>query len=316
MRASHLASQLAFAIHNLFLASGENPVEKCRQLRRRIRKRTQDMYHYMGITNNITADRGKLVAQMKKRKKEDRPDRDGLVLFTSSSGFLATREPLDIARELYTAFIAVPPKWTAHGTEQKLKELVDAYEAKAKQAGSNKDRLPLLHEHFKCKKLLENFSTAINQPNGAARSRLYEIVNGGIVNGKWKDNLEDAMERVKKEYEATWKEKLLPRSAQKPAAKPKPGAKPISTSLAITPAPASSTSSSSTGSSPSFQFKNLTAYRKAGVRSLKPAFPLPSMLPQGHDKWCADCCWGDHTTDECRRSKLPAPPRPPQGFSA
>ena len=253
----------------------------------------------MSVTNSIMTERNKFQAAIKRRKKEDKPELDGLSVF-SSANFMVSRAPTDIAREFYAAMVKVPPTWNASVTEAKLKELVEAYEAQAKKVDTEAERVPILTEFFKCKKLYDNFVTAVNQPDGALRSRLYEIVCASMAKGKWKEQLEDAMERVKKEYESVWKERISAKPI-KPAEKK--AAKPASS------APSSSATSAATVAT-GFPFKNLTLYRKAQVRSMVPAFPRPPGLPANLKLWCADCCYSDHVTENCTRGKSAR--QPPQ----
>ena len=246
---------------------------------------TADMYCHMSNTNSLSAERSKLQASIKKRKKEDKPEKTGLRIFMTDT-FAVFREPVEIAREMYTAVTAVPPKWTAWGTEAKLKELVNAYEEKVKKSTSKQDRMVLLEEYFKCKAWLEKFSAAANQPDGVARSRLYDILNDGLVRGKWREQLEEAMERVKKEYESSWKEKLFPKGmntkAEAKSSSPKPD---TATGAGVV--------------KKGFRFNKLTEYRASGLFLREAAFPRPKNLPPHLKHWCGKCCWCDHTTKDC-----------------
>ena len=264
-----------------------DPYTELEHIENELETTTTDMYCHMSNTNSLTAERAKLQASIKKRKKEDKPEKTGLRIFTTDT-FAVFREPVEIAREMYTAVTAVPPKWTASGTEAKLKELVNAYEEKVKKTANKKERMVMLEEYFKSKAWLEKFSAAINQPDGVARSRLYDILNDGLVRGKWRENLEEAMERVKKEYESAWKEKLLPKGVTTKS----------DTTKAATQKGAN-TNGQSTGGKKTYRFSKLTEYRASGLFMRDPAFPRPKNLPAHLKLWCGKCCWSDHQTKDC-----------------
>ena len=258
----------------------------------------------MSSVNNITAERAKLAAAMKKRKQEDKPQKEGLRLFNTGN-FVACRDPADIARELYSAITTVPPRWTFHVTEAKISELVQAYEAKAKTTRDAKTRVAILDEYFRAKKWHETFVAAMHPTEGAPRSRFYQAFNDGIVRGKWKDLLEETIKRVKEEYASYWNEKLY----MKGVSKPDPKAKAASS-------PSTSQNSQQQGSQQKgkYRFKNLTEYRLSRTRSMQPAFSRPSNLPADHNKWCADCCWCDHVTADCHKHRpRQVPQEQPQG---
>ena len=278
--------------NNCLLDGDINPDEQLRLLNRAIKRRMKDVQYYMSSVNNISAERAKLAAAMKKRKEHDKPQKDGLRLFNTGS-FVACRDPADIARELYSALTTVPPKWNYYHTEAKIAELVQAYENKAKTTADQVTRVAVLDEYFRAKKWHEHFTAAMHPTEGAPRSRLYQAFNDGIVRGKWKDLLEETIKRVKEEYSASWSEKLYPKGFQKP--------EPTKAKAAAATSPAPSTSSTTGGSQQKskYRFKNLTEYRLSRSRSLTPAFARPNNLPADHNKWCADHCWCTHTTAEC-----------------
>ena len=259
----------------------------------------KDVTYYMSSVNNIAGERAKLQAAMKKRKVEDKPQKEGLRLFNTSD-FIACRDPADIARELYSAITTVPPRWTFSNTESRMLELVQAYEAKANASKDPAERVTILDEYFRAKKWHENFASAMHATEGAPRSRLYQAFNDGVVRGKWKDKLEETIKRVKDEYVASWNEKLYMKGVTKPEPKPK----------AAAPTPTASAPGAAGQKKSKFRFKNLTEYRLARVRSMAPAFSRPSNLPAELNKWCADCCWSDHVTEDC--TKTPRQQRPQQ----
>ena len=244
----------------------------------------------MSTTNTLTAERAKLQATIKKRKKEDKPEKTGLRIFDTEA-FAVFREPVEIAREMYTAVTMVPPKWTSYGTEAKLKELVSAYEEKVKKAVSKSDRVILLNEYFKAKSWQEKFSAATNQADGVARSRLYDILNNGLVRGKWKEKMEEAMETVKKDYESAWKEKLYAKGMAPKVEASKPTTGKSNTT--------SASAGANTTSGKKYRFTKLTEYRNSGLFLREPAFPRPKNLPAHLKHWCGKCCWTDHVTKDC-----------------
>ena len=264
-----------------FILEGPNPFAELERCQEDIEEQDDNMLFYLSTANQLRAERGKLQAAIKKRKKESKPEKSGLKIFNTEA-FESTREPVEIAREIYSAVTAVPPKWSPQTTEHKLKELTQAYEDKAKRATGN-TRLELLGEYFKCKDWVDKFSEAIRHPDGVARSRLYEILNDGLVNGRWKDLMEEAMDKVKKDYEASWKEKLMPKGTPKPAETPK-----VETKKAA---------------GRDYRFRNLTEYRNSGIFLKEAAFPRPKNLPANLNKWCGDCCWSDHTTKDCPKKR-------------
>ena len=263
------------------------------------------MYYYMSSTNNVTTERAKLQAAMKKRKVDDKPEKEGLRLFNTSN-FVACRDPADIARELYVALSAVPPRWTYHNTESKILELVQAYEAKAKSIDDAAERVKILDEYFRAKSWHENFVKAMNPTDGVTRGRLYQAFNAGVSRGKWKDQLEETIKRVKEEYKSSWEEKLFPKGVTKPESQKKAAT-----------APSGGNATTAKGK---YSFKNLTEYRLSRTRSMLPAFARPNNLPADQDKWCADCCWSDHVTADCSKrgrgrqqpQQLQGWPQPPQ----
>ena len=266
-----------------------DPLTELELVSKEIEDTTEDIYFFMSTTNTLTAERAKLQATIKKRKKEDKPEKTGLRIFETEA-FAVAREPVDIAREMYAAVTMVPPKWTPSGTEAKLKELVAAYEEKVKRAATKSDRVVLLNEYFKAKSWLEKFSAAVNQPDGVARSRLYDILNNGLVRGKWKEKMEEAMETVKKDYESVWKEKVFAKVFAHKAETAKAAAsKPNTTSA----------TAANTMGAKKFRFSKLTEYRASGLFLREAAFPRPKNLPPHLKHWCGKCCWSDHVTKDC-----------------
>ena len=290
-----------------------DPLTELEMVSKEIEEATEDIYFFMSTTNTLTAERAKLQATIKKRRKEDKPDKTGLRIFETEA-FVVAREPVEIAREMYAAVTMVPPKWTPSGTEAKMKELVAAYEEKVKRAPSKTDRVNLLNEYFKAKSWLEKFSAAVNQPDGVARSRLYDILNNGLVRGKWKEKMEEAMETVKKDYESLWKEKVFAKGLAPKTDGGKAGGAKQNTTMVTT---------ANTAGAKKFRFSKLTEYRAAGVFMREAAFPRPKNLPPHLKHWCGKCCWSDHVTKDCpqlngsggqggQQHQLPPPPQGPQ----